>query len=315
MNPKIAILMSTYNGGHYLEDQIKSIINQTNHDWHLYIRDDGSSDNTTDIIQKYSTEHNNITFINEENINNIGVVASFLSLLKNTNADYYMFCDQDDIWLKDKVEVSLQKMLKEDSSIPLCAFSELKVVNADLKEIRLMNNTNVWFDFIHLLFGNCVTGCTMMINQTLKSKIRITDTDISKIYMHDWWIALFASAFGKLLYIDNPTILYRQHESNVEGSKENTPTRLIKRTFNMKNEESGMISIFTMDKEFRRLFGSQLSGINKDYLNKYTDLFHRSSFTNNLKLIFHYPPKRPHLKGKILFSYLLLFHNKSLLLK
>ncbi|MBB1063148.1 glycosyltransferase family 2 protein [Limosilactobacillus fastidiosus] len=313
MDKAVAILMSTFNGEKYLSSQIDSIIKQTYKNWHLYIRDDGSSDGTRDIIQQYSNKYSNITFFNKNNMENKGVVKSFMELLEKTDADYYMFSDQDDVWLPKKVELSINKIQNDNVDTPLCVFSELKVVDANLNPIRLMNNKNIWFDFIHFMFGNCVTGCTILINRSLKEKLQINKTNLSNIYMHDWWIALYASAFGKLLYIKHPTLLYRQHSSNVEGSQRNTPLHLIKRSLNIKNEEQGMLSIFNMDYEFNRMFGKKLSGINKNYIDSYTNLPKNSSFLYNLNLIKKYPPKRAHLKGDILFSYLLLFHSRSLL--
>lgn len=99
---KVVILMSTYNGEEYLESQIKSILNQTYKKWQLYIRDDGSTDNTVNIIEKYCALDPRINFYNENSRNNVGVVHSFMELLENVEADYYMFSDQDDFWLKNR---------------------------------------------------------------------------------------------------------------------------------------------------------------------------------------------------------------------
>lgn len=314
MKEQVAILMSTYNGASYLKQQIDSIIKQTNSTWHLYIRDDGSTDNTAEIIAEYADKYPNITFFNKNNITNIGITKSFMTLLRNVDADYYMFCDQDDIWNEDKIQISLQTLLNNNvQNSPACLFTELQVVDRHLHPLTLMNNKNIWFDFIHFLFGNCVTGCTMMINQPLKDILRIDDTKLNQIYLHDWWIALVAAAFGKLIYINKPTIKYRQHGSNVEGSKRDNLFTLLQRAINLEGDQEGLIRIFKMDKEFNRLFGNQITGKNKAYLESYSSLFTTGSFLNNLKLLISLPPKRAHLKGDILFSYLILFHYKEIL--
>lgn len=114
MTHQVAILMSTYNGEKYLDAQIKSIINQTNPHWHLYIRDDGSRDRTPQIIQKYVRQDNRISWLNPDHVVNRGVTRSFMELLQQTTADFYMFCDQDDVWLPNKIQVTLNKMLQGD---------------------------------------------------------------------------------------------------------------------------------------------------------------------------------------------------------
>ena len=129
---KINILMSTYNGEMFLADQIKSIQNQTVKDWTLYIRDDGSSDKTRDIINAYAQADSRIVFINPEHQNNLGVIRNFYTLLKHSEADYYFFSDQDDIWLENKLEVTLAKAKAYPSDKPLLVYTDLKIVNQEL---------------------------------------------------------------------------------------------------------------------------------------------------------------------------------------
>lgn len=309
----VAILMSTYNGEKYLNDQIDSIMNQSYSDWHLYIRDDGSTDNTPSIIRMYEKKDARITFLNKNNIQNVGVTKSFLTLLQNVAADLYMFSDQDDVWKENKIMLSVNAI--ENGATPeqpACVFSELQVVDKKLHPLRLMNGNNVWFDFPHFLFGNCVTGCTMMINQALKSKLKLNLTNINHLYLHDWWIALIASSLGKLIYINEPTILYRQHGNNVEGSKKNNLFTLLTRLLNIHHEEDLLSKTLIMDKEFQKLFGDQLQGLNKQYLTEYVSLLASLTFGERLRLIYKFPPKRLHLKGKLLFGYIILFRYQSL---
>lgn len=311
MNQQVAILMSTYNGERYLADQIKSIQNQSYPNWHLYIRDDGSKDNTINIIQKYADADKRITLTNYNAITNVGVTSSFMKLLQSANADFYMFCDQDDVWLKDKIELAVNQMqVNNYLATPLCVFTELQVVNQNLHPMHLMNGNQVWFDLPHFLVGNCVTGCTMMINQALKNSLKISDTNFHQIYLHDWWIGMVASVVGKLIYIPKPTILYRQHANNVEGSKPTNMLTLIKRSLNLGKERKAMNKMLAMDAELNRLFGDRTTGHNRQYLREYASLTSQPTFGKRLKLVIKCPPQRSHAKGKLLFSYLILTNHR-----
>jgi glycosyltransferase involved in cell wall biosynthesis len=220
----LSILLSTYNSKAFLNEQIDSIISQTVKDWVLYIRDDGSSDNTIDIIEKFCKYNENIVFLKDE-LSNLGAKNSFIKLLSDVDSSYYMFCDQDDVWLPFKIEKTLLKMHEIElhrEEIPLLVFTDLKVVDINLNII----NNSMWRyqkttpqhakDFYSLSISNPVTGCTIMINQKAKE---ISIPMSPKSLMHDLWIALNVSHYGYVDFIDEPTILYRQHSDNVVGAK------------------------------------------------------------------------------------------------
>lgn len=304
MNDKIAILMSTYNGEKYLDEQIQSIINQSNKDWTLYIRDDGSSDGTIKIIEKYEHKYDNIVFFNKGSVTNVGVMNSFMSLLKATSADYYMFSDQDDVWLEDKISDSLQ-LLKKGGSGPICVFTDAEVVNSNLKPIRRLNGNNVWTDFDLLLFANSVTGCTMLFNDELKRIVQ--QSNFKKVYMHDWWIALIATKFGKLCYLNKATMLYRQHGNNVIGeNKRNTIKQVIRRLTSLDGEKENVKHSIDLIHEFYKQYSFKLSEKERIYMAKYAALDDKSSFFYNAALVARFPPRRQSLKGKLFFSYLLI---------
>ena len=111
MKPKIDILMATYNGGKYVEEQLKSIISQSYENWNLVIRDDGSSDNTLKILNEYSKNDKRIHIISD-NKGNLGLVKNFEELMKRSTEEYIMFSDQDDVWVDNKINILLQKMLE-----------------------------------------------------------------------------------------------------------------------------------------------------------------------------------------------------------
>lgn len=216
---KVNIVMSTYNGEKYLADQIKSIQSQTFEDWQLLIRDDGSSDNTPSIIRDMAKKDDRIHFINDGQNENYGVIKSFYHLVKYDSADYYFFSDQDDVWLPEKIEVTLKRAQSETSAKPLLVYTDLKVVNEDLEVLQesmiKSQSHHANTELVQELTENTVTGGTMMINKALADKWQVYDN----LLMHDWYLALLAASLGKLIYIDQATQLYRQHEANVLGAR------------------------------------------------------------------------------------------------
>ncbi len=311
---QVAILMSTYNGEKYLEQQIKSIIQQSYSDWVLYIRDDGSEDHTADIIKKYSQIDDRVIFFNEGHVENIGVTRSFMELFSQVNADFYMFSDQDDYWKRDKVLHTLNAMLEQDfRKEPVCVHTDLQIVNAELQGSEVMNGGYIWHDFPHLLFCNCVTGCTMMVNQKLKDLMHFEKINYDKIYLHDWWIALVASAFGKVVYINEATIMYRQHEGNVIGSNEkNTVSHLLYRVTHQIPERQHMRRVIRISHELDAIYGKKLPNLAYNYVHNYGDLAYKGTPLHNIKLSIKFPPQRMTPKGKFFFTYLMVVYNQDL---
>ncbi|HGI9104283.1 TPA: glycosyltransferase family 2 protein [Streptococcus agalactiae] len=216
---KVNILMATYNGGKFLAQQIESIQKQTFKEWNLLIRDDGSSDKTCDIIRNFTAKDSRIRFINENEHHNLGVIKSFFTLVNYEVADFYFFSDQDDVWLPEKLSVSLEAAKHKASDVPLLVYTDLKVVN---QELNILQDSMIRAQSHHAnttllpeLTENTVTGGTMMINHALAEKW-FTPNDI---LMHDWFLALLAASLGEIIYLDLPTQLYRQHDNNVLGAR------------------------------------------------------------------------------------------------
>ncbi|HFI0234610.1 TPA: glycosyltransferase family 2 protein [Streptococcus suis] len=216
---KVNILMSTYNGERFLAEQIESILAQTFQDWTLLIRDDGSTDKTCDIISSFCEQDSRIRFINKDVKQNLGVIASFHAVLTEEAADYYFLCDQDDVWLPDKMQVCLDEAVKHPQDLPVMVYMDLKVVDENL---RVLNESMIRSQSHHAntqlvqeLTENTVTGGVAMFNHALAQLWQGDET----IIMHDWYLALLASALGKLIYIDQPGELYRQHGNNVLGAR------------------------------------------------------------------------------------------------
>ncbi|MGT2910712.1 glycosyltransferase family 2 protein [Streptococcus cameli] len=215
----IAILMSTYNGEQFLAEQIKSIQSQTVEDWTLLIRDDGSTDGTMDMIRQFVTTDSRIQWINQEKQENLGVIKSFHSLLQYQESDVYFFADQDDVWLPNKLEVSLAEAKKYPAETPLMVYMDLMVVNQELEVLSesmiRTQSGHANTQLVQELTENTVTGGVAMINHSLAQLW----TQTEDILMHDWYLALLATAFGYLVYIDQPGELYRQHDNNVLGAR------------------------------------------------------------------------------------------------
>lgn len=216
---KVNILMSTYNGQQFLAEQIRSIQEQTFSDWALLIRDDGSSDQTKDLLHDFARQDSRIRLIDVEEQNNLGVIKSFHRLVQYEKADYYFFSDQDDVWLPDKLEVSLREAQSYPTDQPLMVYMDLTVVNQDLQvmtESMIRSQSHhANTELVQELTENTVTGGVAMINHALAELWSETED----ILMHDWYLALLASALGKLVFIDKPGELYRQHADNVLGAR------------------------------------------------------------------------------------------------
>lgn len=220
---KIAILMATYNGEKYICQQIDSILSQTCKDWELYIHDDGSTDNTIAAVESYVEKYpDKIHLIDGKSTG--GAKYNFFYLFGQVEAPYYMTCDQDDVWLEKKIELTYDKMLtiEDKADVPCLVYTELRVVDSELNTIADTMSEYQSLDchkrtINQFILQNSVTGCTMMVNRALRDKmLRITDID--NTIMHDWWAALVAAQFGKTAFIDEPTILYRQHGDNSLGA-------------------------------------------------------------------------------------------------
>lgn len=234
--------MATYNGEKYIEDQLSSILSQSYTDWSLYIRDDGSTDSTCKILESYASQYNNIHLIKDDD--RLGPKISFIRMLENVDSVYYMFADQDDYWLVDKIRLfveEIEKLKYEKKPVIVC--SDLKVVDEKLNLIcpsfwefsgfKIDEFNNFTFHW----FWNNINGCSMMINQEVK---QIALPVPKEAFMHDSWIVLSTLAHnGIVIPIQKSTMLYRQHQCNSVGARHDNAlhyitdfTGVITRTYN-----------------------------------------------------------------------------------
>lgn len=216
----LAILMATYNGGAFIREQIESIQRQTITDWTLIIRDDGSSDNTPLILDEFSSNDSRIILIEDKN-KNLGPLKNFNVLMEAAiDFKYVMFSDQDDIWFEDKVELSLNRITNVTSNKKYkLLYTNYKIGDSNntsqtkLAYLRSMSENN---DAKHLLIQSWLMGCTMLINHDLLMLARHIPIEAIN---HDNWLAMLASVYGKIIYIDAPTMFHRIHSNNVTTSR------------------------------------------------------------------------------------------------
>lgn len=289
----IDILLSTYNGEDFLREQLDSILSQNEHSWRLLIRDDASSDATVEVIKEYCEKHpDTITFITDSETSPLGPAQSFNRLLNKSKAPYVMFSDQDDVWLPEKIEKMLSVMkdmeLASNGSVPILLHSDLEVVNENLKNIAdsfiKKNNLNPEIiDVKYLSLRNSVTGCSMMCNRSLLDlTLPIPDHAI----MHDWWFAITASAFGRIEFISQSLVKYRQHSSNYYGATNRT--KILKKSFRFNKYRIKVKLISLQVDAFLNTYGDQLSNEEeKEYLAKFAEL-HNLSFLKKREVIWKY---------------------------
>lgn len=218
----IEIVLATYNGEKYLPQQLDSLLGQTRKADRILVFDDCSTDRTCEIIKDYQKTHPEI--ILHKNKKNLGYTRNFLKGIKNTTADYVMLCDQDDVWKPEKTENTLLQMEKEESfgkNVPVLVFTDAELYsgrpmkNGSFHESAHLNTKKI--DMCHLLMENKCMGCTVMVNRELLGYL---DRIPKGIRFHDWWLALIAAGFGRVGYLDEMTILYRQHDGNEVGGYE-----------------------------------------------------------------------------------------------
>jgi len=231
---KVDIVLATYNGAKFIEEQITSIQNNTFYTdvvARFIIVDDGSSDQTLMIVKSLATFDNKIELhsnLSEQH----GPKGNFSYGLSLSTAELVMLSDQDDFWLPSKIEKTYQRAINFNTNQPVAVFTDLNVVDENLTVISdsyfsLKGISKSWhLSFDNLIQQNVVSGCTMMINREL---INLALPIPTGAYMHDWWLAIVAKAYGELAFVDEPLMLYRQHDNNTIGAQSRSLFSLLSR--------------------------------------------------------------------------------------
>jgi len=354
---KVVVMLSTYCGEKFLKEQLDSIANQQgDFSIHLKIRDDGSTDNTVAIIEEYKAEmqlhstgkvnrihpatetivslngRNNCGFIQSVDTQygkNIGFKASFFTLLKDSGdeAEWYAFCDQDDVWQPKKLQHAidmLQNISYKDhslpcsdepvSEVPLLYTSRLQLVNDKLEVISLSQQARKGSSFENAMVENIVTGATIVMNRAAKLLLqdglkRHFQELCDQILLHDWWCYLVISAFGCVIYDKEPFILYRQHESNTIGQKTGffaKQKRRLQRFVKTGNVHGITKQVALFLKVYQMRINNMPEAKHKvllRFLDKDHDFFHRAAYA------FHPDAIRQTALDSLLMRLLILFHR------
>lgn len=284
----IAIIMSAYNGEKYINEQIESILNQSMKDFKLYIFDDGSKDRTGEIVAEYVKKYPDKVYF-KENAVNLGAAASFLNGVKEvyrsfSEAEYFFFADQDDIWKRDKLEIFVSEAKAYKEEFPLAIFSDVSLADKDLKVTSdsyfKAERVKPYKTGINsLLMENKLIGMAMMVNRELvglEIEAEKKAGRIPKVKMHDWWFALIAAVTGKIIYINKSTAFYRQHGKNTVGGESFT-SYLKGRIFKFNEIRKRLCENFNQAEEFAEFFKDIISDEKLSTIRKFASL-KRSGF-------------------------------------
>ncbi len=261
----IDILLATYNGEQWLEQQIESLLLQTFNDWRLLVRDDGSTDGTLEVLQAQQHRLGDRMEIIEDGEGNLGPSGNFLRLLEASTAEYIMFCDQDDIWFPEKMSLTLAKMrdIEADCGVktPVLVHTDFQVVDDNLNLLAKSGhryqkiNPEKGGRFSRLLVQNIATGCTIMANRALCDRAMPIP---GAALMHDHWMCLAAACFGKVSCLSQPTLLYRQHENNKVGACGWSPAYVFRLLFQVDDIRASMHRNRTQADAFYRQYEADL---------------------------------------------------------
>lgn len=252
---KVGILLSTYNAQKYLKEQLDSLLAQHYSAFELWIRDDGSSDDTISILKEYEKKDNRVHYYAGKNLGAIGSFFDLMQHVRDRDYAYIAFCDQDDFWKKEKLEIAVKAIAKEvehqkhfiegnmnrtDSAgkIPVLYCSKTQLVDEQLNPLQEEIKRKIHPGFGNALLENIVTGCTTVINRDLNELI--CQYMPKYCIMHDWWIYLIATLYGKVIYDETPHILYRQHGKNVMGIERSYGSEMKSRLKKFKGRKSNI---------------------------------------------------------------------------
>lgn len=227
MAETVDVLLATFNGARFLGEQLGSLERQTYADWRLIVRDDGSTDGSSPITEDFARRHPDKVQVLRDERGRLGPCGNFAALLEASDAPYFMFCDQDDVWLPDKIAGLLGALRRIEErrgvATPILAHSDLVVVD---DELRVLHHSFWRYSRLldprarrrpaRLIIQNYVTGCASIGNAALR---RAALPIPAEARVHDWWVAMVAAALGEISEHEVATILYRQHDDNQFGAR------------------------------------------------------------------------------------------------
>lgn len=294
----VTVLMSTYNGEKYLRQQIDSILKQENVNVNLFVRDDGSTDNTINILKEYQ-DKGLLTFYVSENV---GPAHSFMQLIYDApESDYYAFSDQDDYWESNKLSVAVQNLNgKEDT--PALFFSRTTLADENLKPFGSIE-INPLLSFGESLVYEFIAGCTIVMNNTLRNVL--TKYTPQYLPMHDTWVYSVALAIGGIVVFDKQShILYRQHGHNTIGQGQGSLHEWKRRLSRISNNEQ---SRFRRACEIKNGFHDMIIPENTKVLDAFIEA--KDSFKKRIQLLFNNAFSCSKPSTSLMFKIALLFNT------
>jgi glycosyltransferase involved in cell wall biosynthesis len=292
--PEVEVLLATYNGERFLPELLESLASQSHDRIRITIGDDGSTDQTGRIARQYHNRFRSLEFHDFGAAAHHGARANFSRLMAKARAPYVMFCDQDDIWLPGKIELTLRKMLaleaERGKDRPILVHTDLRVVDQDLNVLSesMWRVQKIRPDLASpqkLLVENSVTGCTVMINRSLLTLVGAVP---DRAIMHDWWTALTAACFGTIAHLDERTILYRQHRGNSVGAKRWSASTVYAQFVDVLAGDAAARSVQkTIDQAaaFYARYGEAMPSQQRELVKTYAEIKARPSFSRKAFLI------------------------------
>lgn len=280
MSTTVHIVLPVHDGRPYLAEQVRSLQAQTHESWRLWVRDDGSTDGSAAVVRELAGTDSRIR-LHEPDGRRLGATRSFAWLLERLPADatYVMLCDHDDRWLPQKIERSLEAMRaeEEESPGPVLVHTDLVVVDRDLRVVH----PSLWeyqrivpqpATLRRLLANNTVTGCTVLVNRPLLEGLGTIPPEASH---HDRWMALVAAVCGRVVSVEEPTVLYRQHGRNTVGASDlrgGSPGALLRKALSPARMNDFRRSLVSGAREAAVLlerYGEELSRAERVFLEDY----------------------------------------------
>ena len=263
---KSLVLLAAYNGEKHLPELLDSLCVQTDPDFSVLVQDDGSSDGTPEILEDIIRKDSRFSAGNESGCH-LGAAGNFLSLIRQADADLVFLCDQDDIWMPEKIAVLKQAIREEISrygaDTPLLVHSDCSLVDesgspVDGSFFRHQGWDPSAVSFPRLLVQNNVTGCTLVMNRPLL-RLVAEHGRAKDLFMHDWFIALTAAAFGHIRFVPQQLTAYRQHAENTIGaSRAGLLARGVRALGARKDARRRILLTYTHTQVFLRMYGDVL---------------------------------------------------------
>ncbi len=300
MDKKILILISTYNGEKYLKEQIESLLKQKDVEISILVRDDGSTDNTVKILDEYK----NKGVLQWYTGKNLKPAKSFMDLVQRAQGyEYYAFCDQDDVWLDDKLKNAIEKLEKYPKYLPALYYGRPRLVDSNLNLIKNPKaSKDCMTTFGSSIINSNATGCTMVFNKTLLEKVK--EHEPNYIPMHDaWFHKVCIISNGNLYFDEDVHILYRQHGNNAIGISNSKFYKIKKRFVSLKNKKcSRSKTIYSLYNCYKNEMSKQDKILSELIIN------YKRSFKDRMKLLFNRNIRTNYIYRNILFKFAVLFN-------